>query len=99
MDEFAGNTYKLWFENEYHVMWKNGKPWITSPDIVQCVDTKTCHPLTNTVIEVGDFVSIVGAPAREQYNSGKPFSVMNPRYYDFEFDHVPMAEVLRQENA
>ena len=93
------NTYKLWFENEYHVMWKNGKPWITSPDIVQCVDTKTCHPLTNTVIEVGDFVSIVGVPAREQYNSGKPFSVMNPRYYDFEFDHVPMAEVLRQENA
>ena len=99
VDEFAGNTYKLWFENEYHVMWKNGKPWITSPDIVQCVDTKTCHPLTNTVIEVGDFVSIVGVPAREQYNSGKPFSVMNPRYYDFEFDHVPMAEVLRQENA
>ena len=43
--------------------------------------------------------SIVGVPAREQYNSGKPFSVMNPRYYDFEFDHVPMAEVLRQENA
>lgn len=30
VDEFAGNTYKLWFENEYHVMWKNGKPWITS---------------------------------------------------------------------
>ncbi len=94
VDEFAGNTYKLWFENEYHVMWKNGKPWITSPDIVQCVDTATCRPLTNTVISEGDAVSIVGVPAREQYNSGKPFSVMNPRYYNFDFDHVPMQEVL-----
>lgn len=96
IDEFAGNTYKLWFENEYHVMWKNGEPWITSPDIVQCVDYKTCRPLTNTVISEGDVVSIVGVPAREQFLSGKPFDVMNPRYYDFDFDHIPMAEMLNK---
>lgn len=92
--EFAGNIYKLWFENEYHVLWKNDAPWITSPDIVQCVDSKTATPLTNTVIHEGDVVSIVGVPAREQYTSGKAFAVMNPRYYNFEFDHVPMEEVL-----
>ena len=94
IDEFAGNTYKLWFENEYHVLWKNDEPWITSPDIVQCVDSKTCRPLTNTVINEGDVVSIAGMPARKQFCSGKPFEVMNPRYYDFDFDHVPMEEVL-----
>ena len=94
IDEFAGNTYKLWFENEYHVLWKNDEPWITSPDIVQCVDSKTCRPLTNTVINEGDVVSIVGMPARKQFCSGKPFEVMNPRYYDFDFDHVPMEKVL-----
>lgn len=92
--EFAGNTYKLWFENEYHVLWKNGEPWITSPDIVQCVDSRTATPLTNTVINEGDQVSIVGVPGREQYQTGKPFSVMNPRYYNFDFDHVPMKTVL-----
>lgn len=94
VDSCSGNTYRLWFENEYHVMYRNDIPWLTSPDIVQCVDRKTGMPLTNTVISEGDIVSIVCMPARTQYTSGKPFDVLNPRFYGFDFDHVPMQKVL-----
>lgn len=94
VDGYAGNTYRLWFENEYHVMYRNDMPWLTSPDIVQCLDRKTGMPLTNTVIKEGDIVSIACMPARAQYTSGKPFEVLNPRFYGFDFDHVPMQEVL-----
>ncbi|MDH4208248.1 MAG: DUF917 domain-containing protein, partial [Anaerolineae bacterium] len=31
---YEGQTLDVWFKNENHVSWLNGKPWVCSPDLV-----------------------------------------------------------------
>ena len=55
---YADTDLKIWLKNEQHMCWKNGEVFVTSPDMIQIIDTKTSQPYTNSVIEVGMEVSV-----------------------------------------
>jgi uncharacterized protein len=92
---FSGHTYKIWFKNENHVTWLDGTPHVTSPDLVIVVETATGEPLTNTVIAEGQDVSVIGIAAAEEFTSPKGIDLLGPRHFDFDIDHLPIAEVLK----
>lgn len=87
-----GNTYKIWFKNENHVMWKNDEPIITSPDIITVVDAKTGEPFANPVLKVGDEVCVIGLKARDIFKTERGIGVLGPRYFGFDIDYVPIEE-------
>lgn len=94
IDSCAGNDYKVWFENENHIVWKNGEKWVTSPDLIEIVNMDTGEPITNTNLKAGDRVSIVAVSAREPFRSGKGLEVLSPRYFGFDYDWVPVEDVV-----
>ena len=82
---------KYWFKNENHVLWKNGEPYITSPDLICAVDTDTGEPVPNPSSKVGQNVAVVVLPCKPEQ---KDTTLLTPKYFGFDIDHVPLKKVL-----
>lgn len=92
INEFAGNTYKMWFKNENHVVWENDIPIATSPDIITAVYLKNGEPMTNTNLVEGEEIALIGMKARKEYLDDRAMAVLSPRALGFDFDYTPLVK-------
>ena len=93
-DGFAGEELKIWAKNENHMSWLNGKPFIMSPDLLQCVYEHNGDPITNTDIKEGDKVAVV-AFANPLYRTEAGIRILGPVHYGFkDIPYQTMEELL-----
>lgn len=92
--EFAGTELKIWFKNENHISWKNSKVYVTSPDMLQVIDTKTGFPYTNNKIEEGMNVTVIAMKARDIFRTERGLFVLSPSAFGYNMPYIPMEEVL-----
>ena len=88
--EFAGQVLKIWFKNENHVSWLDGKPYVTSPDLIEVCDAATGEPLSNTYLSEGAQVAVVGRRRRDPFDSPRGLEVLGPRHFGFDIDFTPI---------
>lgn len=95
IEEFAGQTFKVWFKNENHISWLNNKPFVTSPDLICMVDRETGEPKTNDNVAEGDVMAVLGAQAYKPYlTQSKGLEVLGPKHFDFDYPFVPIQKLL-----
>ena len=58
-----GVELKVFFKNENHVCWRNGEVLATSPDMIIAVSDETCEPMTNTAVQEGMKMAVIGLKA------------------------------------
>jgi DUF917 family protein len=90
--EFSGHTLKVWFKNENLVSWLDDQPFVTSPDLVVVVDRKSGEGITNTLLDSGQEVAVIGVRGLEAFRSEKGLAGAGPRYFGFDIDYVPIEE-------
>jgi DUF917 family protein len=93
--DFAGHTMDVWFENENHVSWLDGEPYVCSPDLVTLVDRETGEGFTNTVLDAGHRVAVVGVKGLEAFRSERGLAGAGPRHFGFDIDYVPIEDLLQ----
>ena len=93
--EFGGSEFKIWFKNENHISWLNGKPFVTSPDMLIVVDRETGEPFTNSAIAEGQRVAVIGLHAVEQFRSPKGIDILGPGHFGFEIDYTPIEKLVQ----
>jgi uncharacterized protein len=91
---WAGHTMDVWFLNENHVAWLDGKPYVFSPDLIILVDPSSGEGYTNTEIKAGHPVAVIGAKVYPAFRSQRAIQFFGPRYWGFDFDYVPIEEVV-----
>jgi uncharacterized protein len=87
---FSGSSARIWFLNEHHVCWVDDTPVAMSPDIIAVVTTDQAEPLSNTQIEEGIAVSVLGFCSPAQYRRGRALSATEPRHYGIDLDYLPL---------
>lgn len=93
---FAGDEFKIWFKNENHVCWKNGKPFVSSPDLICVVDLETGEPIPNPKMRNAGKVAVLAMRCKPQLREERIKDVLCPHYFGFEdIDYVPVEEVLK----
>jgi len=92
--EYKGHTFKIWFKNENHISWKDNRPYVTSPDIMEVVQLKTANPITNTNLKEGDTVAIIGKK-NEKYRTEKGLRVLGPTHFGFKLKYTPIEKLVR----
>jgi DUF917 family protein len=55
----------------------------TSPDIITAVDAESAEPISNTELEVGRRVAVIGFRAAPAYRSGPALEETAPAHYGF----------------
>ncbi len=96
LGNYEGHTFKIWYKNEYHVSWLDGKPFATSPDSLIMVDLTTGEPAISYDFSVGAQVAVVGRKAHEVHRTLKGIEVLGPRHFGFDSDYVPIEERVKQ---
>jgi uncharacterized protein len=91
---FAGQEFSSWFQNEYHVSWLNGKPFVTSPDLICIINSESGEPYTNTELEQGSKVAIIATKAPEAFRTPGGLAIMGPKYFGFDLPYVPVEDLV-----
>ena len=91
---YAGHTLDVWFKNENHVSWLDGQPYVCSPDLVVIVDRETGEGFTNTVIDAGARVAVIGVKGLEAFRSERGLEGAGPRHFGFDIDYVPIEDLV-----
>jgi len=94
--DYAGHTLDVWFKNENHVSWLDGKPFVCSPDLVTIVGRETGEGITNTLIDAGHQVAVVGIKGLEAFRSERGLAGAGPRYFGFDIDYVPIEKLMEE---
>jgi DUF917 family protein len=93
-DSYAGQVFKIWFQNENHISWKNGQPFVTSPDLLAVLNSQTAEPITNAALEKGMSVVVVGMAADPRYRSRVGLDSLGPRHFGFDLEYRPIEEIM-----
>lgn len=97
--EYTGQEFSAWFENEYHVSWKNGKQFVTSPDLICIVDARSGEPFTNTELEKGHQIAVVATKAPPAFRTPAGLEIMGPGYFGFDIPYVAVEDVMRRQSG
>jgi DUF917 family protein len=92
---FRGHTLEVWFKNENQVSWLDGEPLVTSPDLVVIVDRKTGEGITNTLVDAGREVAVIGVKGLEAFRSERGLEGAGPRHFGFDIDYVPIEKRMK----
>jgi DUF917 family protein len=95
VDEYAGQTFDVWYQNENHIAWKNGEPLVTSPDLICLVDLDTGAARPNDLVEAGWRAAVVGVRGHPAHRTEKGLEVLGPRFFGYDFDYVPIEERMQ----
>ena len=90
--EFAGNEYKIWYQNENIILWKNGEYYITVPDLICVFNDDAKEPQLNPYAQEGEVVSVIILPAPKEWTTEKGLEVFGPRSFGYDVDWKPMGK-------
>ena len=91
-----GHTLTVWFKNENHIAYLDEKAYVTSPDLITILDSMSGEPYTNTSLEEGMVVAVLGARSDKKYRSQAGLALLAPRHFGFDLDYVPIEERLHR---
>jgi DUF917 family protein len=90
LDAQEGRDLRIFVKNEHHVVWMDGVPVATSPDIIAVLDGATLLPLTTLGdVEAGQDVFVVACPALDDcWRSPEGLALLGPRRFGIDADPV-----------
>lgn len=91
----AGHTLRVWFKNENHVTWRDGTPWVLSPDLIMTIGTDGT-PYTNTLLPEGAAIGVVGAVADARLRTPAALGLLGPGHYGYDLPYTPIERLVRR---
>jgi DUF917 family protein len=83
-----GGELVLHFQNEHLLAVRDGRPIVTTPDLIIVLDSDTGEPVTTEALRFGHRVSVLAAPADERWHSPGGIELVGPRYFGYDTDPV-----------
>lgn len=103
INEYEGQSYKIYVKNENIVTWLNGELDAISPDYIYNLNPATGESI---IIDgglggypLGLKVAMVGVPAAPQWRTEKGIELIGPRHFGFDFDFIPIEKLQEVRNA
>ena len=96
---YAGHDMKIWYKNEHHISWLDGKPYVTSPDGVNVVDVETGWGLANfwpAEWETGRKVAVIGVKTEDRWETPMGLKLFGPQHFRFDIPHVPIEKAYKK---
>lgn len=94
LDDNAGETMTLNFQNENLLARTEERVLAITPDLIVCLDAETGYPITTEGLRYGARVIVIGMPCHPQWRSRKGIETVGPRYFGYDLDYVPIEELL-----
>jgi hypothetical protein len=95
INDSAGASMLIQFQNENLVAIRDDKIVCSVPDLISLLDVDTGLPITTEYLRYGYRVVVVGMPTNEKWRTPKALEIVGPRYFGYEFDYIPIEERVK----
>lgn len=86
INTYENNTYRIWFQNENIIAWKNEMADATVPDLI-CVLDEEGNPITNPNYTKGQNVFVFALPAPELWKTERGLTLLGPESFGFDIKY------------
>jgi hypothetical protein len=86
LDEDRGHEFRLEFQNEFAIGFRDGTPHVTVPEIICMMDTLSGEAVGTETLRYGQRVSVVALPAPEILVTEKGLQHVGPRAFGYDLD-------------
>ena len=90
---YAGQRLRIWYQNENHVAWRDGRVVAMSPDLIMVLGTDG-EPYTNTALPEDAAVAVLAAAAHPRLREPRALALLEPRHYGFDIPYTPVEELV-----
>lgn len=97
--DYKGHDMRLWYKNEFHLSWLDGKPFVTSPDCLNVVDPETGWGLANfwpAEWETGRKVVVIGVEIEQEWETPMGLKIFGPQHFRWDIEHVPIRQLMEK---
>ena len=89
VDAYRGRSYRIAFQNEFLIAERDGKPLVTTPDLITLLDADTGAPITTETIRFGLRVVAIAIPCAPQWRTAAGLELVGPRYFGYDVEYRP----------
>lgn len=96
-DDYEGKNFKIWYKNENQISWLDGKPYVTCPDLLCVLDSKTGQGLSNWGDDFakGRKVSVISYRADDIWRSVEGLKIFNPEHFGFDIPYRAVEKIVK----
>ncbi|MFC6206335.1 DUF917 domain-containing protein [Levilactobacillus tongjiangensis] len=95
LNQSAGKTYTLEFQNENLAVKEGDNFLATVPDLIVALDLESARPVTSERLRYGARVKVVSFPCDPQWRTPIGIQTAGPRYFGYDFDYVPVEQLVK----
>lgn len=90
LDDDAGSTFEVAFQNEFSVGWRDGSVAVTTPDLICVLDSISGEAISTESLRYGQRVSAIALPSPAVHRTAKGLQHVGPSAfgYDIPFKSV-----------
>lgn len=96
VDQFAGRSLNIAFQNEFLVARDGDEVLVTTPDLITMLDDETGEPITTEGMRYGYRVSVLAMPGDPRWRTPKGLELVGPGYFGYDIPYIPIEERVRQ---
>lgn len=93
-NDYEGDEFKLWIQNENIISWKNGDYYVTVPDSINIVRDKENMPLLNPDAEEGMEVTIFALTAFDEWRTEKGLEILGPKFFGHDIQYKKLEDIV-----
>ena len=81
-----GDRIEMSFQNEWSVVWRDGRPVVTTPDLICLLDSDTGESIGTETIRYGQRVTVIVLPSPPVFLTERGLEHVGPRAFGYDID-------------
>jgi uncharacterized protein len=89
VEEWAGHSFSLQFQNEFLIAHRDEKVLVTTPDLITVLEAESGAPVTADALRYGLRLKALAFPSDPQWRTEQGLALVGPRYFGYDTDYTP----------
>ncbi len=89
VEDWAGHRFRLQFQNEFLIAYRNGEPLVTTPDLIMLLDAESGAPVTADSLRYGLRLKALACASTPLWRTPDGLVLIGPRYFGYDLDYRP----------
>ena len=86
LGEDRGGKVEINFQNEWVVVWRDGRPVVSTPELICVLDTESGEAIGTETIRYGQRATVIALPASAVFLSPRGLDHVGPRAFGYDID-------------
>lgn len=92
VDDYAGRTLEIGFQNEFLIARDGEQVLTTTPDLITILDAETGEPITTETLRYGFRVVVLAIPCQSAWRTPDGLRLVGPSYFGYDVPYIPVEE-------